>query len=125
MATHASTVGIRSASTPIARLRPVAPTVRPPNLTLVDLLTQPAPLDAADWDRINDLAGRSYEVEFRRSYLPDQLHWRLRCYGQSVGGYGVLNGTNPSSYHTEAAAEAAGTEWVRTGVTPAHQGEKA
>lgn len=66
-------------------------------------------------------ACRTAKVEFERSYLRTPLNWRLRLWGPSVGGYGILNGTNSSRHATKETAELTAAIWIGTGVTPAHQ----
>jgi hypothetical protein len=67
-------------------------------------------------------AERRFTVEFDQSWLARPLNWKLRIWGPSVGGYGVLNGAS-SKYADKADAERVGAVWAATGLTPAFQTE--
>lgn len=55
------------------------------------------------------------------SYLRTPLNWRLRIYGQGVGGYAPAEGS-VSRYARKADAERTAQVWMDAGVYPAQQG---
>lgn len=54
------------------------------------------------------------------SYLRTPLHWRLRIYGQGVGGYAPAEGS-VSRYADKHRAEAVAEIWMERGIYPANQ----
>lgn len=63
---------------------------------------------------------RFASVEHHITYLRAPLNWRVRIWGQSVGGYGVLDGS-VSRYADRDRAELVADIWIATGITPAFQ----
>lgn len=68
---------------------------------------------------------RSATVEFDKTWLATPCDWALRIYGQSIGGFGLVDHRERSiptaRYGTRAAAELAAALWIETGLTPAYQ----
>lgn len=64
---------------------------------------------------------RSYRVEHHIDHRPESpFHWRLYTYGP---GHWCVSRGHSGSFSTEAEAEQAGAEWVRTGRPPCEQKE--
>lgn len=63
-------------------------------------------------------------VERDVSWLRTPLNWRLRIYGQGVGGYAPAEGSE-SRYAEKADADRAGRIWLESGIYPAHQDRRA
>jgi hypothetical protein len=59
-------------------------------------------------------------VDYDLSYLRMPLNWRLRIWGQGVGGYAAAEGS-VSRYADKARAETAAQVWIDTGTHPAFQ----
>ena len=58
------------------------------------------------------------------SYLRTPLNWRVRIYGQGVGGYARADGS-VSRYADKARAEQVAQVWMDDGIYPAQQGRGA
>jgi hypothetical protein len=59
-------------------------------------------------------------VDHAQSWLKTPLNWRLRIWGQGVGGYAPAEGSE-SRYSQKDRAERAARIWLETGVYPAQQ----
>lgn len=65
-------------------------------------------------------SNRFAAVDYDRSYLRMPLNWRVRIWGQGVGGYAPAVGS-VSRYADEAHAEHVAQVWMDTGTYPAFQ----
>lgn len=65
-------------------------------------------------------AGRFAVVDYDLTYLRMPLNWRLRIWGQGVGGYAAAEGS-VSRYADKARADTAAQVWIDTGTHPAFQ----
>lgn len=74
-------------------------------------------LDRAGEAAVSD---RFASVERVTSYLTMPLNWKLRIWGQGVGGYAKAEGAS-SRYATRERAEQVAQVWMRDGIYPAHQ----
>lgn len=66
--------------------------------------------------------GRFVSIERDVSYLAMPKNWKLRIWGQGVGGYAPDNGS-VSRHATKERAEQVASVWIESGIYPAHQGD--
>lgn len=76
-------------------------------------------------DRIPEGAteARFAVVDHEKSWLMTPLNWRVRIYGQGVGGYAPADGS-VSRYADKARATAVAQVWMEQGIYPAQQGHQ-
>lgn len=66
-------------------------------------------------------APRFAVVDHEKSWLKTPLNWRLRIYGQGIGGYAPADGS-VSRYADKARAEQVARVWMEEGIYPGQQG---
>ena len=59
-------------------------------------------------------------VDHEKSWLKTPLNWRVRIYGQGVGGYAPADGAI-TRFADKARAERTARIWMEQGIYPAHQ----